>query len=92
MPLFELITSVLNLFVDLELEKFRTEFIVFINYLRARHASPPLTVSHLLMNNAQNWANQLLRSGKITYSNDENTGESIAYAEREDLTAFKVRK
>jgi hypothetical protein len=44
------------------------------------------------MNNAQIWASQLLRSGKITYSNDENTGESIAYAEREDLTAFKVRK
>jgi hypothetical protein len=49
-------------------------------------------MSHLLMNNAQNWANQLLRSGKITYSNDEHVGESIAYAEREDLTAFKVRK
>ena len=74
------------------METFRTEFLVFINYLRARHASPPLTVSHLLMNNAQNWANQLLRSGKITYTNDENIGESIAYAEREDLTAFKVRK
>lgn len=42
------------------------------------------------MNNSQNWANQILRTGKISYSNDENVGESIAYAEREDLSAFKV--
>lgn len=44
------------------------------------------------MNNAQNWATQLLKAGKIAYNNDEDIGESIAYAEREDLTAFKVSR
>ena len=42
------------------------------------------------MNNAQNWASQLLKSGKIAYNNDKDIGESIAYAEGEDLTAFMV--
>ena len=46
--------------------------------------------SELGQSNSQNWANQILRTGKISYSNDENVGESIVYAEREDLSAFKV--
>ncbi|CAG2100283.1 unnamed protein product [Medioppia subpectinata] len=47
------------------------------NFFRAKHGSPPLSVSYRLVNMAQEWANYLAHTDSYKYRNSEGIGENL---------------
>lgn len=62
-----------------DLATFRQEALSKHNILRKRHGSPALTEDSKLTNLAQDWAEQLARTGKMQHRPNSQYGENIYY-------------
>ncbi|CAL8083290.1 unnamed protein product [Calicophoron daubneyi] len=49
------------------------------NRFRAAHGCPRLVYNSGLARSAQNWANEIAKSGNMRHSNDKSHGENLAY-------------
>lgn len=47
------------------------------NILRAKHSSPPLSISNSLVTMAQEWANYLAHTDSYQYRNSKDVGENL---------------
>ena len=50
------------------------------NQLRAKHNAPPLSWDTKLANDAQKWANDLVKLGKMMHATDTGEGENLYWS------------